>query len=112
LGLEISRTIARGTLVMIDGGFTLVGEPKGVDYHDTWWYDVGVGQNLANDVINLSVFFEQYRSIVPGVPNARDILVAVSVGAARGWRMQISGDIGLSDGAADHGFTFGASRRF
>ena len=42
----------------------------------------------------------------------RDVLAAVSVKGASGWRIQVSGEFGLSDGAPDHGVTFGASRRF
>ena len=68
-----------GVMAMVDGGYTVIGKPAGVDYNNNWWYDVGVGQDLANGVVNLSVFFEEYRAIVPGLANARDILTAVSV---------------------------------
>ena len=44
--------------------------------------------------------------------NARNVLGAVSVSGANGWRLQVSGEIGLTDGAPDHGLTVGASRRF
>ena len=111
VGLEISRTIAGGAMAMVDGGYTVIGKPAGVDYHNNWWYDVGIGQDVRR-VVDLSVFFEEYRAIVPGLPSARDVLAAVSVTGAGGWRVQVSGEFGLSDGAPDHGVTFGASRRF
>lgn len=115
VGLEVSRTIRR-TTAMIDGGYTLIGKPEGVEYNNAWWYDVGLGQDLTrgrtNGGINLSVFFEEYRSIVPGLESARDVLATVSLTGAAGWRVQVSGEFGLSDGAPDHGVTFGASRRF
>ena len=111
LGLEVSRTIVRGTLAMVDGGYTVIGKPAEVAYNNNWWYDVGIGQDLRK-VINLSVFFEEYSAIVPGLENARDVLAAVSVTGAGGWRVQVSGELGLSDGAPDHGITLGASRRF
>lgn len=63
-------------------------------------------------VVNLSVFFEEDRAILPGFANARNVLAAVSLTGANGWRVQVSGEFGLSDGAPDHGITFGASRRF
>ena len=97
---------------MVDGGYTVIGKPAGVDFNNNWWYDVGIGQNLAKGAVNLSVFFEEYRTIVPGFANARDILAAVSLTGPSGWRVQVSGQFGLSDGAPDHGVTFGASRRF
>jgi hypothetical protein len=111
-GVEISRTLATGTLLMLDGGYTVIGDPAGVDYDDNWWYDVGVGQDMARGVVNLSIFFEEYSSIVPGLPAARDVLAAVTVRGAGGWRVQVSGQFGLSDGAPDHGLTFGLSRSF
>ena len=111
MGLEITRTVAGGTLLMVDGGYTVVGEPADADYRNTWWYDAGVGQNLAGGTINLSVFFEEYASIVAGLPPARDLLAVLSVRSGP-WRVQVSGLMGLSDTAPDHGFTIGASRRF
>ena len=74
-------------------------------FNNNWWYDVGIGQDLAKGVVNLSVFFEEYRALVPGLANARDLLTAVSVKGASGWRVQVSGELGLSDGAPDRGFT-------
>ncbi len=111
-GMEVSRTIARGPVVMVDGGFTFVGKPAGVDYGNIWWYGVGIGQDLAKGAVNMSIFFEEDRAILPGFTNSRDVLAALSVKGARGWRVQVSGEVGLSDGAPDHGVTFGASRRF
>jgi hypothetical protein len=111
VGLEVSRTFA-GTIAMLDGGYTVIGNPADVDFANNWWYDVGIGQDLAKGVVNLSVFFEEYRAILPGLASARDVVAAVSLKGANGWRVQVSGDFGLSDGAPDHGITFGASRRF
>jgi hypothetical protein len=112
IGIEISRTLGRGSMVMLDGGYTIIGQPAGADYNNNWWYDVGFGQNLGSDAANLSVFFSEYRAIVPGLTSARDILVALNLKGASGWRLQISGEKGLSDGSPDHGITFGAARRF
>jgi hypothetical protein len=112
VALEVSRTIAGGFMAMVDGGYTVIGQPVGEDFENSWWYDVGVGQNLAGGAANLSVFFSEYRAIVPGFVNARDILVALSVKGSSGWRIQVSGQRGLSEGAPDHGVTFSAGRRF
>jgi len=112
VGLEVSRSLGHGVMVMVDGGFTLIGQPEGVSYNNTWWYDLGLSQNLVRDIVNLSVFFEEYRAVLPGYANARDILAAVSVKGAAGWRLQVAGQFGMSDGSPDHGVTIGASRRF
>ena len=112
VGVEVSRTIGRGLMAMVDGGYTVIGDRPGFDLNNTWWYDVGLGQNLAKDVVNVSVFVEEYRALVEGLENSRELVMAVSVKSASGWRVQISGSLGLSDGAPDRGFTLGASRRF
>ena len=97
---------------MVDGGYTVIGKPTDVDYNNTWWYDVGIGQDMAKGLVNVSLFFEEYGAIVPGLENARQLLGVVSLKGANGWRLQLAGELGLSDGAPDHGVTFGASRRF
>ncbi len=112
VGLEVSRRLAPNLLAMVDGGYTVIGKPVNADYTNNWWYDVGIGRDLANGVVNLSVFFEEDRAIVQGLDNARSILTAVTLKGASGWRFQVSGEFGLSDGAPAQGVTIGASRRF
>lgn len=115
VGVEVSRTLAGQVLAMVDGGYTAIGRPTGVDYNNSWWYDLGAGRDIvrgAKGSINLSVFFEEYRTIVPGLADARDVLAAVTLTGTGGWRLQVSGQLGLSDGAPDHGIAIGASRRF
>lgn len=114
-GLELSRTFASRTTAMADGGYTIIGKPAGVVYYDNWWYDLGVAQDIgsgARPMVNLSVLFEEYRAIAPGLENARDVLATVSLRGAGGWRVQVTGELGLSSGAPDHSFMLGASRRF
>jgi len=112
VGIEVSRTIGRGLMAMVDGGYTKIGDQAPFDFTNTSWYDVGLAQDLAHERVNLSVFFEEYRALVQGLENSRTLIAALSVKSASGWRVQVSGDFGMSDGAPDHGFTFGASRRF
>ena len=35
---------------------------------------MGLGQNLAKDVVNVSVFVEEYRALVPGLENSRELV--------------------------------------
>ncbi len=112
IGIEVTQMLPRETMIMVDGGYTVIGRPAGIYYNNNWWYDVGIGQSLARGAVTLSMFFEEYRSIVPGFANARDVLAAVTFARPSGWRIQVSGEKGLSEGAPDHGFTIGASRRF
>ena len=112
VGIEISRTFGRGFMAMVDGGYTVIGQPSGVEYNNNWWYDIGVAQDLGTDAVNLSVFFTESRAIVPGLANGRDILMALNIKGASGWRIQLSAEKGLTDGSPDHGVMLGAARRF
>jgi hypothetical protein len=44
VGVEVSRTIGRGLMAMVDGGYTVMGDQPGFDLNNTWWYDVGLGR--------------------------------------------------------------------
>ena len=111
VGVEMTRSIGGGLSAMADGGYTFIGRPDGLELNRPWWYDVGVGQDLARGAVNVSVFFEQYQAIVPGLPNARDVLAALTL-KGRGWQAQFAAQVGASDGAAERGLTVGISRRF
>jgi hypothetical protein len=115
IGLEVSRTFKSRTTAMVDGGYTAIGSPSGVTYNNNWWYDAGFAQDIgraAKPLMNVSVFFEEYRAVVSGLENARDVLATVSVKIGGGWRVDLAGEKGLSTGAPDHAFMLAASRRF
>ncbi len=112
IGVEVSRVVGGGLMAMVDGGYTFIGKPDGSEFSNRWWYSVGAAKSLANGVANVSVFFEEYRAIVPDFANSRDVLAVLSLKSGSGWRVQLLGEFGLSDGAPDLGFILGASRRF
>ena len=112
IGIEISRLAGAGLVAMLDGGYTVIGEPDGIRYENNWWYEVGVGRDFANGRYNLSVFYAEDRALVNGLMNARELLAAIGLRGTQGWRFQASGQVGLSEGAPNHGVTLGASRRF
>jgi hypothetical protein len=111
-GIEVSRSLGAGFLAMADGGYTIIGDPSDFNYNDNWWYELGLGRDFADGLYNVSAFYAEDRALVPGLANAQELLAAVSFRATQGWRFQVSGQYGLSDGAPDHGITLGASRRF
>ena len=47
VGVEVSRTLAGQVLAMVDGGYTAIGRPTGVDYNNSWWYDLGAGRDIV-----------------------------------------------------------------
>ena len=61
VGVGVSRTIGRGLMAMVDGGYTIIGDRPGSTSITAGGDDVGLGQDLARDVVNVSVFVEEYR---------------------------------------------------
>lgn len=112
IGLEITQPLPFGTAILFDGGVTVIGKPERSALQNTWWYDLGLSQDVAGGLLNVSLFFEEYRAVVPGTEDGRDLFAALSLRANGGWRLQASGLRGLSDGAPDYAFGLGLSVRF
>lgn len=116
-GVEVSKFIGASWLIFLDGGYTFIGDPDRADGSGTlglrnqYWYDVGIGYYVTKDLLP-SVFFEEYQSLVPGLPNARDVLFSSSYRMSPAWRFNVGVTIGLSDGAPDHAVSIGTSYRF
>jgi hypothetical protein len=68
IGVEVTRTLGRGLAVMADGGYTFLAGLTAWSSTVPGWYDVGLGQDLARGMVNVSVFLEEYQAIVPGPP--------------------------------------------
>ena len=60
----------------------------------------------------MSVSYEEWRAIVSGFKNPRDVLVSVNYRVTSAFRVIFSTMIGLSDDSPDYGLTGGASIRF
>ena len=82
VALEVSRTLGRGFALMTDAGYTFMGKPAGFEFRNAWWYDAGVAQDFAEGVMNVSIFFEAYRSVVSNFPDARDLLLTLGLKSA------------------------------
>jgi hypothetical protein len=59
VGIDVSRSLGAGAMLMVDGGYTVIGQPAGVEYNNNWWYDVG--RPRLGGVVSLSAFFEEPR---------------------------------------------------
>ena len=51
-------------MAMVDGGYTIIGKPAGDDFNNSWWYNVGIGQDLAKGR-------RQSERVLRGVPRHR-----------------------------------------
>lgn len=110
-GGEIAKSLTRDLVLYLDGGYTFLGDPQGRDFRNQWNYDVGLGYYLSDD-LRASVFYEEYRAVVPGIPNPRDVYADMNYRITNAIRVNVGGFVGLSDSAADFGFSGGIRFRF
>ena len=111
VGTEISKRLGDSWITFLDGGFNIIGRPDGLNLRNQWWYDVGGGYYFTKDLLG-SVYFEEYRSLVSGNQNIRDVYFSMSYRASSSWRFNVGASAGLSNGAPDYTTSLGASYRF
>ncbi|HEY5627516.1 MAG TPA: hypothetical protein VIR79_06185, partial [Nitrospira sp.] len=73
--------------------------------------DIGAGYYFTDKLLG-SVFFEEYRAIIPGFVNARDLFFSANYKASDAWRFNAGVTVGLSNGAPDYGVSIGTNYRF
>ena len=116
-GVEISKLIGTSWLVFFDGGYNFIGDPDRGDglgtlgLRNQYWYDVGTGYYLTKNLLT-SVYFEEYRALVPGLPNARDVFFSSNYRLSAAWRVNGGVAVGVSNGAPDYVVSIGTSYRF
>lgn len=110
-GIEISKLIGEKWLAFLDGGYNFIGNPDGVELQNQYWYDIGAGYYFTKNLLG-SVYFEEYRALVPGLVNIRDLFFAMNYKASSAWRFNGGVAVGLSNGAPDYVLSIGTSYRF
>lgn len=110
-GVEVSKMFGENWIGFLDAGYNIIGDPEGLPFQNQHWYDVGAGYFVTKDFL-VSVYFEEYRAIVPGFVNARDVFFATNYTVSSAWRLNSGVTVGVSNGAPDYAFSVGASYRF
>lgn len=111
LGVEFSKKLSERWRGFLDGGYTFIGDPEGVNFRNRWWYDIGAGYDV-NQKWNLSLYYEEYRAVVTTVNDARDLFFTALFKPTSDLRGSGSLLVGLSNGAPNYGLTAGLSYRF
>ena len=111
VGAEVSKRLGDNWITFLDGGFNIIGRPEGRNLRNQWWYDVGGGYYFTKDLLG-SVYFEEYRSLVSGNQNIRDVFFGLNYRASSAWRFNGGAALGLSNGAPDYTLSLGTSYRF
>ncbi len=110
-GVELTKSLADRWLAYMAGGYNIIGDAPGTNFHNQWWYDVGIGHDVT-DNLHMSVFYEEYRALVDTVNNARDLLTLANYAVDDTVHLTGSLLVGLSNGAPNYGFGGGVRFRF
>lgn len=110
-GIEISKQLFRNVLGFVDGGYTIIGKPEDVPLRNQWYYDLGLGYSFTENLLG-SIYYEEYRAVIAGTENPRDVFLALNYKLTPELRLSASYLIGLSDGAPDYAISGGIAYRF
>jgi hypothetical protein len=110
-GVEMSKRLGEKWIGFFDGGYNFIGDPDGRELQNQYWFDVGGGHYLSRNFL-VSVYYEEYRSLVASNVNIRDVFFAFNYRASDAWRFNGGVTVGLSNGAPDYGVSLGTSYRF
>lgn len=111
IGMELTKTLTNRWLAYLDGGYNLIGDAPGTNFNNQWWYAVGLGYDVTDD-LHLSLFYEEYRALVSTVNNARDLLALTNYVVSDTVHLTGSLLVGLSNGAPNFGMGAGVRVRF
>lgn len=110
-GVEMSKMIGERWISFLDGGYNFIGNPDGRDLQNQYWFDVGGGRYLTKNFL-VSVYYEEYRSLVADRVNIRDFFFAFNYKASDALRFNGGVTVGVSNSAPDYGVSLGTSYRF
>lgn len=110
-GLEFAKNIAGKWTLLLNGYYTIVGEPQGVDYNSQLALDAGVHKTFG-DGFGLTVLYETRSALAAGSPDPRDVFAQLSYDRPNGLRYTGGLTLGLSEGSPDLGLSAGVSRKF
>jgi hypothetical protein len=98
-------------ITFLDGGYNFIGNPEGRELQNQYWFDIGGGHYLTKSFL-VSVYYEEYRSLVANRVNIRDVFFAFNYKMSDAWRLNGGVTVGISNSAPDYGVSLGTSYRF
>lgn len=110
-GVELSKMLGDKWITFLDGGYNFIGNPEGRELQNQYWFDIGGGHYLTKSFL-VSVYYEEYRSLVANRVNIRDVFFAFNYKMSDAWRLNGGVTVGISNSAPDYGVSLGTSYRF
>jgi hypothetical protein len=91
-------------------GYTLVGDPSGVDYDDVFSYGVGIFRRLTRSGVYAAL--DGRSAMIDGTDDPLEASIGGFYLFSSSYALNAGAFQGLSDGSADYGFNVGLLRRF
>lgn len=82
----------------LDGGDTFIEDLPDINFNDQWYYDLGGGYSFTKTPLG-SLYYEEWRALVPGLANVRDLLRTINYTVTPTLRVNSALLIGPSSGA-------------
>ncbi|HMS84705.1 MAG TPA: transporter [Nitrospira sp.] len=111
VGVELTKSFFDRWQAFLDGGYIFIGDAPDTNFNNRWWYDIGLGYDIT-DTLHVSLLYEEYRTLVNTVNNARDVLALANYVVTDRVRVTGSALAGLSNGAPNYGLGAGVTVRF
>lgn len=111
VGLEFSKELRPGLALLVDGYYTIIGDPAGADLNNEVALDLGIFHQFKKDY-SLTVLYATRSAIVDGNDDPRELSGTLDYSSTDGNHYFGGLLLGLSDGSPDYGLSVGLSRRF
>lgn len=110
-GLEFGKELKPGLTLLVDGYYTIIGDPDGVDLNNEVALDIGLLRKLDKN-LSLTLLYETRSAIVDGNEDPRELSGTLDYAAADGDHYTGGLLLGLSEGSPQFGLSAGFSHRF
>lgn len=109
--MDVYKTLQRRFFALAEWGYTVVGDPPGIDYNDKWMFSLGGGRELIRPMF-IAFFYAEERAIIAGEDNPQSLTASLRFLMTERASMGLAFLLGLSDGAPDLGLSLSGRVRF
>lgn len=110
-GLEFAKKMSRDWTLLIDGYYTIIGDPEGVNYDNQVSLDIGFYRLLRED-LSLTAYYQTRSALVADNPDQREVNATLVRTLANNDQVSAGLLLGLSEGSPQLGVSVGFARRF
>lgn len=110
-GLEFAKKMSSNWTLLIDGYYTIIGDPEGVDYDNQVSLDIGFYRLLRED-LSVTAYYQTRSALVSDNPDQREVNATLVRTLANDDQVSAGLLLGLSEGSPQVGVSVGFARRF